>query len=173
LKKSKKSFVKVGNVLKAHGIKGEIFILPLHNHPTWPTLKEIKIGDAFFSIEKYSKHKKGLIFKLEACQNRLSAEALKGKSVFLNKELFTSQKGQDVYLLELLSFCVKVLNSKEEGVVHSFQSSSHQDFLFIEMQNKKTIQVPFVRDYIQDICFLEKKLTLNLPDNFLEIFSQS
>ena len=121
-------------VLKAHGIKGEIFICPFNINSEWPhPIKEIFIEDSLFSVKKYSKHKNGLIVELENCQTRSSAEALKSQSVFLPKELFESKKGDKIYLTELTSFSVKVLGQGKIGTIQSFQSDKYQDFLIVQL----------------------------------------
>ncbi len=165
--------LKVAYVSKAHGIKGEVFICPLNSRPDWPhPLREVIIGGAVFSVQKYSPHKNGLIFQLEGCQTRPAAEALKAQAVFLPKKLFKSAKGERLYLAELLSFRVEVSGQGPIGSVQSFQSSGAGDFMLVKQRGKETaILIPFVAAYIKDICFLKKALTLNLPENFLEIFA--
>ena len=132
-------FLKVAYVSKAHGIKGEIFVRPLNNLPDWPQpIKEIIIGESAFPVQKYSFHKEGIIFKLQNCETKLSAETLKAKPVFLPKKLFKSKKGEKIYLAELLSFHVVVSGHGKIGQVQSFQSYKDQDFLLVEQKKKKS-----------------------------------
>jgi len=164
--------LKVAYVSKAHGIKGEVFARSLNNPKNWPCpIKEIIVGESVFSVQRYSFHKDGVIFKLQNCETRLSAEDLKAQPVFLPKKLFKSTKGETIYLAELLFFYVAVSGYGRIGQVQSFQSCKHQDFLVVEQkENRSEILIPLVKDYIQDICFSQRTLTLNLPKNFLEIF---
>lgn len=173
VKKNKKSLLKVAHVSKVHGIKGEVFIRPLNSQAEWPQpIKEIVIGDLLFSVQKYSRHKEGMIFKLDKCQTRQEAEALKSQAVYLSKEIFKSKKSEGFYLMELKSFFVEVAGEGVIGVVDSFQSHSSQDFLLVKAEGKKDlIPVPFAGDYVQEINFSKKNLILNLPENFLDIFS--
>ena len=173
MKKNQQSLLKVAHVSKAHGLKGEIFIRPLNIRTEWPRpLKEIIIGTTVFSVQNYSLHKEGMIFKLDNCQTKREAEALKSQAVFLPKKLFKSRKGEGIYLAELLSFCVELLDQVPIGTVHSFQSNSFQDFLLVQPKGEqKLIPVPFVKTYIRKIHFSEKKIILNLPPDFLDNFS--
>ena len=174
MKKSKsQSLLKIAYVSKAHGIKGELFVRPLNAQFHWPhSIKEIIIGDTVFPVQKYSAHKEGMILKLDHCETRSSAEALKGQPVFLPKKLFKSKKGENIYLAELLSFHVEVSGYGNIGMIQSFQSDKHQDFLLVKKRNSPNqILIPFKEHYIKDIQFSKKTLILDLPDNFLEVFS--
>ena len=163
---------------KSHGIKGEIFIRSFNSQANWPqTLSSIKIGDRLFSIEGCSIHKQGFIVKLKDCNNKEEANQLKSQPVFLAKEYFTSKKGENIYLAELMGFDVFVSDYGEVGKITEFQSDKYQDFLVVadnlgrdKLEKTHIYLVPFVSDYIQKIDFKEKKLTLNLPENFLSLF---
>ena len=164
--------LKVAYVSKAHGLKGEIFIRPLHKDSHWPhPIKKIFIGDSVFSVQNYSQHKGGMILKLDDCHSRSSALALKGQAVFLSKGLFKSKRGENFYLAELTSFQVEILGRGELGAIQSFQSDKFQDFLLVQREGQKAaLPIPFVASYIKEISFDKRKLVLDLPVNFLKIF---
>lgn len=178
MKTNKPELLKIAYVSKAHGIKGEIFVSPLNSNPDWPNpVKEIFIGDSTskaFSVKKYSPHKKGMIFELDNCQSRQAAEKLKFQSVFLPKKLFKSKRGERIYLAELISFHVEILNQGDIGEIRAFQSNKHQDFLIVQ-HNKTSSEtlIPFVSSYIKNIDFSKKKIVLNLPKDFLKTFTVS
>ena len=127
--KNKSQFLKVAYVSKAHGIKGEIFVCPFNIKAEWPQpLREIFIGESAFSVKKYSHHKEGIIFELENCHSRQEAESLKAQFVFLPAKNFKSNKGEEIYLAELTSFCVELLGQGEIGNIQSFKSDKFQGF---------------------------------------------
>lgn len=113
-----------------------------------------------------------MIFKLKDCNSRLFAESLKTQFVFLPKQIFKSQKESGIYLMELQNFKVEVLGKETIGAVHSFQSDEFHDFVLIQLEDKtKKVLVPFIKPYVQSICFSKKNLILNLPENFLQTFA--
>ena len=173
--KSKPSFLKVAYVSKAHGIKGEIFVRLFNVKADWPhPIREIFIGDSYsaFSVKNHSRHKQGIIFELEGCQSRQEAESLKGQPVFLPVKKFKSQKGEEIYLAELTSFCVEIVNQGEIGQIQSFKSDKFQDFLCVTNNKLNTeILIPFTESYIKDINFSKRRLILDLPKDFLKLFS--
>lgn len=115
-----------------------------------------------------------MIFKLDNCQSRQSAEQLKFQPVFLPKKLFKSKKGEKIYLAELFSFNVEDLDQGSIGNIRAFQSDKHQDFLIVQKNKTSSkILIPFVSSYIKNIDFSKKTVVLDLPENFLKIFSVS
>ena len=171
-------FLEVAYVSKSHGIKGELFIQPVNSKADWPkALSSIKIGKKIFSIEKLSIHKQGFIVKLKDCNTKKSADQLKSQPVFLSKDYFSSQKGNEIYLTELTHFKIKVLGYGELGEILGFQSDKHQDFLVVAVDGSvdsnqaPTCLIPVASSYIKKIDFKKKELVLSLPDNFLSVFT--
>ena len=162
---------------KSHGIKGEIFVKPFNPKADWPEkLSSIKIGELIFSIERHSAHKQGFIIKLKGFDSKEQADQLKSQPVFLAKQDFISKKGEDIYLAELLDFEVETLTG-EKGKLIGFQTDKHQDFFRVSFLSSKnsnldktfTSSIPVVSAYIKKIDFKNKKLILNLPENFFDI----
>ena len=174
-------FLKLAYVSRSHGIKGEIFVQPFNPRAHWPEkISSIKIGELMFSIERYSAHKQGFIFKLKGCDSKESADQLKAQPVFLSKNYFISKKGDDIYLAELLGFEVETVRG-EKGRALEFQTDKYQDFLTVAFsssgdsdrdQSSSVCLIPFVSAYIKTIDFENKKLVLNLPENFLSLFKK-
>lgn len=175
MKTSKSDFLKVAYISKAHGIKGELFLRPLHPQASWPRiLKNIYIGDSLsvFSVKQYKQVQGGWIFALRSVKNRERAEKLKSKAVFLPKKNFTAKKGELIYLAELIGFRVETPKKLSLGIVQSFKSNASQDFLLIKKKTEVSeILIPFVESYILKIDFDAKKLIMNLPKDFLKTFS--
>ena len=167
---NKESPLKIGVISKTHGIKGHVFIRPFNKISSWPKdLDEILIGENFlsFKVESYTSHKDGFIFKLKNLDHINQSEELKGKIVCLSKDNFLSKKGEFFYLSELLGFHLEVSNKGLIGAITSFQSTKFQDYLLVDTpHSKEPLQIPFVQDYIQDINFLQKKILMNLPEDF-------
>lgn len=159
--------MKAGTVTRAHGIRGEVFIRPLHPHPDWPSkLKEVFIGEPpkAFEVESHRPHKQGWIFKLKGCDTRNAGEALQKQPFLLAKTLFKSFKGESIYLAELSGFSVEV-KGRTVGCIQGFSSNGTQDYLEIST-SKTPLSIPFISDYIEDVNFSKRRIKLHLPLNF-------
>ena len=156
--------IKTGIVTRPHGIKGEIFVKSLNESPEWPAIQEIFIEKVNYSVESYRPHKGGWIFKLKGVESRNESEALKGKEVFLSKELLISSPGENIYLSEILDFSVEC-EKKSLGFVRKFSSSLGQDYIHV-FKDEKDLPIPFVSAYVEEVDFVNKTLKLQLPPHF-------
>ena len=157
----------MGVVTKAHGIRGEVFIRPLHPHPDWPTpFQEVFVGEPPypFQVESHRPHKQGWIFKLKNCDTRNESEALKKQALFLPEELFRSRKGEDIYLAELKGFSVET-KDRILGQIQGFSSNGTQDYMEIATK-KSPLSIPFIPDYIEAVNFQKRRIKLLLPSDF-------
>ena len=168
--------VKVGYVKKAHGIKGEILLE--FDSGEWPfVVSSIYIQPKDTNLQNAQKHdvvqsrssQKGLIIQLKNCNDRTQAEFFQGHEVYIENKQLQSQKGEFLYLNELLFFTVyqrKHKDVRKIGIVNHFISSSKQDYLVVQTENHRSIEIPFVTPYIVDILFDHKKIFLQLPEGF-------
>lgn len=161
------NLLKAGRVIKAHGIRGEVLVHPLHPHPDWPSsLREVYIGKPPrpFQVESHRPHKQGWIFKLKGCDTRNESEALKNQAFFLSETLFKSRKGEFIYLAELKGFSVEI-KGRTLGRIQGFSSNGAQDYMEIATK-KSPLSVPFIPDYIETVNFPKRRIKLRLPLQF-------
>ena len=159
------SLIPIGRIQKAHGIKGEILLI-------FDSGENLKFFPKALYFESFNKKEverarlslKGMIVKLKEVSTRDQAHKFLGQKVYLEKNLFKSRKGESFYLCELLGFSL-YSEGKKLGSVDHFLSHSHHDWLVIK-KNKKKLEMPFVKNYIQKIHFKEKRMDLLLPKNF-------
>ena len=114
--------------------------------------------------------------KLEGCDSKAQADQFKFQEVFLDKSLFQSDPQEEsFYLMELLGFSVEIEGEQGRGSVLHFESDNkNQDFLVIDFSkqalSKKRYSIPFVKAYLKKIDFENKKILLQLPEDFLNFF---
>ena len=166
--------VKVGKIIDAHGIKGEIAIFVFSGDVSWlPSLRSLFINkknqlEEHVVIKKRA-HKKGFICLLEKFDNRNLAEEYKGREVWISSEFFVSEEGQSLFLNEILGFEVVEEKAGSLGVINAFSSNGIQDLLVIEKLGNKPIEIPFVKEFVTEMDFKNKKIRMNLPEGLLEI----
>ena len=165
--------VKIGKVIDAHGIKGEISIFIFSGDVSWlPKLVTLYIvRKNIFEVHQVVKkraHKKGFICHLEKFDNRNLAEEYKGREVWIDSEIFVSASGESLYLSEILNFEIVDANLGSLGNISSFSSNGLQDLLVIE-KNAAEIEIPFVKEFVTEIDFENRKIKMNLPEGLLEI----
>lgn len=166
--------IKIGKIMDAHGIRGEIGVVVFSGDVSW--IDEL---DALYilrknifeehKIKKIREHKKGFICHLENFDTRNKAEEYKGREVWVDEDLFTSADGEALYLSEILHFEIQDVVLGPLGQISAFSSNGVQDLLVIQRDDQGEIEIPFVKEFVEKIDFENKKIFMNLPEGLLQI----
>ncbi len=155
--------------MDAHGIKGDLYVLVFSGDVSWlPKMKKLSLDGESFDVVRAKPFKKGFIATLKGFDNRNRAEEVKGAEVHVPAEFFVSKHGEQVFLSELLGFEVEDKNLGKLGSIKGFSSNGSQDLLVIE-NNKKEVEIPFVKDFVVKMDFKTKTILTDLPEGLLEI----
>ncbi len=137
------------------------------NHP-----KEFEFtskSDSIHCVLKQARpHKEGIIIQCLECNDRNRAEELKGYTMGVPQKCLVAPEGE-IYLNQILNFEVIVKNRGVIGHIQSFKSHKVQDNLIIKGL-KWTYEIPFVDEYIDQICFDSSQVYLTLPEGLLELY---
>lgn len=183
--------IHIGKVIDAHGIKGDIYCLIFSGDVSWITkLKSLSLKyldmELSFKILKIRAFKKGFIASLENLNDRNLAESYKSYDIWVESSIFTSKDGEALYLRELLNFKIMDKILGEIGFIHSFSSNSVQDLLIVSRVLDKEVlsiekvkhranssvflyEIPFVKEFVEEIDYAHKIIYMNLPEGLLEI----
>lgn|GEM_PF-714351 len=184
-------FLSIGKVRSPRGLKGEVHIsLSLHPdewiektpklfvspkdisvltepsaRPQVAAKNPMRLKDSSllesFEIEKWSGSENQFIFKLKSLESREAAEAIAGRLVFISEDVFTSKKGEPVFLSEIEGFLVKD-GLETVGPIVGFSSNGPQDLLVVNCEGRK-VEIPFVEAFLKEILFDQKIVQMDLP----------
>lgn len=167
--------VKVGKIIDAHALKGEVYFLSFANDITWLeeghelTLESYKVGgQKNFTVSAFRPFKEGALIKFEGIDSRNQSEELKGAIVYIHEDNFVSDEGETIYLREVLGFAVTDEQGQSLGKVKDFSSNGMQDLLIIN-NGKFSYEVPFVDDFIVEIQFENSTIVMNFPLDLMDI----
>jgi 16S rRNA processing protein RimM len=167
--------VKVGKILDAHALKGEVYLFSFSKDISWLdteielVLESDKIGgQKNFTVKQFRPFKDGALIKFEGIDNRNQSEELKGSIVFVADEELVSESGETIYLREVLNFEVVDEQGKSLGKVTSFSSNGNQDLLVINT-GSFSYEVPFVDDFIIEIQFEKSTIVMDFPLDLMDI----
>lgn len=185
--KDSQDTIKLAQVKRAYGIKGELFILPLSSSSShWIydlsqiTLRPGQVSkEGSFQVSKVPQRtesykveslrtcKKGYVLKLQGVDDRTEAEKLQGAFVEIPFSIFKSQPGENIYLMELKGFMV-VDRGQEIGPVVGFSSNGPQDLLQVD-KNGALYDIPFVTDFLIRIDWQTQRIYMNLPEGLFDL----
>ena len=165
--------VKIGKVIDAHGIRGELSIFIFSGDISWlPKLQEVyiprkNIFEKHVVVKKRA-HKKGFICLLENFDNRNLAEEYKGREIWIDADIFVSVPGEALYLNEIMGFEIIDATLGTLGKISAFSTNGLQDLLVIQKGDAQ-IEIPFVKEFVSQMDFENNKIMMNLPEGLLEI----
>jgi 16S rRNA processing protein RimM len=168
-----KDYYKAGFIMRPHGLKGEVTISIDKDSPAdWEELKavllEIKNQLVPYFIETVSVRGDKAFLKLEDVNTPEAAAQLKGTSLYLTKESRPKLQPRDFYNDEVIGFLVEDETIGVLGKVEEIEQAGPNRF-FIIHYNQKEVMIPSLSPLLKSINRSKKKITVNLPDGFLDI----
>jgi 16S rRNA processing protein RimM len=164
---------KVGYVMKTHGLKGEITIsLDAEAPVDWENLKTIFIERKSqlvpYFIESISVRNDKAFVKLDDVNTPELASSLKGSSLYLSKESRPKLQRGEFYNEDVIGFEVLDDIHGPLGFVEDVEQAGPNRFLILSYLQKE-IMIPVNGPFIKSINKSKKKISVSLPDGFLEI----
>lgn len=168
-----KDYYKAGFIMRAHGLKGEVTIsLDIDSPAEWESIETIMIevkGRLLPYFVTSTSLKGGKAFlKLEDVDTPEAAGQLKGCSLFLLKDSRPKLERGDFYNDEVIGFEVEDEIIGLLGTVEDIEQAGLNRFLIISYNNKE-VMIPAHQPLLKSINKSKKKITVSLPDGFLDI----
>ena len=168
-------FVIIGEVVKPHGIRGEVKVYLYSERPE--NLKQHKkiilqesagSGTEKYNVVKSREQGKLAILRLEGVGTREAAEALQGSKIWLDKADFPELNSDEYYWHQLEGLRVMTEAGQELGrVTNIFNTTAHDIMVVTGAGNE--FMIPVKGDIIRDIDEQGGKITISPPPGLLEI----
>ena len=151
--------IKIGKILSPHGIKGQIKVYNYSRRDRFEDISEITIDKETFNIESITSVKNMVILKIQGIDDRNSAEALRGKDVFMDEKYLDELKEDEYLIRDLIGLDVFRDESSSIGKVIDVLQYGPSDTYEIKLNNGKMAYIPAVKEFIKDVD-LEKGITI-------------
>ncbi|MDJ0959627.1 MAG: ribosome maturation factor RimM [Acidimicrobiia bacterium] len=147
--------ISVGYVRRAHGIKGDVIVRPLTDHPgryqAGASLQSDEDPPHHYTIRSSQPHNDGLLVRFQGIENREAAEALQGVTFTIGPEERRTL-GEDEYWPDDLEGLVAIdRDGVHLGVVSGVILGEAQDRLVVATEDGREIEVPFVSELVGEI----------------------
>lgn len=159
--------------MRPHGLKGEVTIsLDADSPADWENLKSIFIEKKSqlvpYFIEHISVRNDKAFVKLEDVNTPEEAALLKSGSLYLPKESRPKLARGEFYNEEVIGFEVFDDVHGPLGFVEDVEQAGPNRFLIVT-HIQKEVMIPVNGPFITGINKSKKKISVNLPDGFLDI----
>lgn len=164
---------KIGWILKPHGLKGEVTIVLEDEAPDdWSSLESVFLEQnqrlVPYFIESVSAQPKKAFVKFEDIDNAESAAKIAKQSVYIEKALRPKSARGEFYTDEVIDFEVHDQSLGLLGRILEIMNAGPNRLLVVQ-QNDKEILIPINGPFITSINKSKKRVTVNLPEGFLDI----
>ncbi len=169
-------YYQFGEVVKAHGIKGDLVIhLDTDQPANYEQLESVFLlneGQAIpFFISALNRKGDFLQVSLEEIKDREQAEAWVGVPVLLPLDALPELPGNQFYYHELIGYQV-VESEKPLGQVTAFYDNYVNPLLSIDWQGTEVL-IPIHDHFIVEVDKSAKKLRINLPEGYLGVYNDT
>lgn len=169
------SYVVVGQVRRPHGIRGEVRVEILTDYPErivehdYVYLAHPETPDDVegYEVDFVRPHKGILLVKLAGCDDRDTAEELRGMLVQVPLEEAVPLEEEEYYHFQLEGMDVETEDGEWLGrIAEVLQTGAHD--VFIVRGPRGEILLPAVEDVILELDLEERKMTVHLLPGMIE-----
>lgn len=162
---------RIGQIVKAHGIKGEVVLEMDEDHAEEFSELEsvfVEINQKLvpFFIEEIQAHGKRAIIKFEEIESVEETRLLLKKQIFISSDQLPEEA--DFYHDAILGFLVKDKTKGEIGLVIEYIERPAQDLLLVDYHGKE-VYIPVDPSIVIKADRKKKILLVDLPDGLLDL----
>jgi 16S rRNA processing protein RimM len=163
--------LEVGRVSKAHGITGELRIVPHWEssdaleqvREIWLTLKDKRTA---YEVERARAVPRAYLVKLRGVNDRNAAEALHGATVSVPRSVLPPLEPGEYYLVDLVG--AKVLGPEGEiGEVTGIVSHPTVDVIVVRLADGTSAEQPLSEPWLQSVDIAARQVILNSLDGLM------
>ncbi len=165
----------IGQVVSAHGVKGELRVIPYSDFPErCYELKNVRLDISgkitCHEVEHARLHGSMWIVKLKKIESREEAGELKGTGLYILPEERVALPPDRYYFDEIIGLEVYTEQGEYLGAVIDILPGGGQDVYVVNGEKEKNnILVPAVKEVIRNVDFEAGRLTVVLPEGLKDI----
>lgn len=164
----------LGEVVKPHGIRGEICVLSHADSPSiFGAAGHVLLTGGGKPVRRkvvaWREHKDRVLLSLAGVTSRDEAEELRGRSVCLRREDMPEPDDGQVYLHDILGYTVVLEDGTELGPFTRFIDTAGAEVWIVE-HPRGEIMLPAVDEVVLDIDAERRVITVNPPEGLVDLY---
>ncbi len=169
----------VGRVMRAHGVQGEMKVLPETDDPErFEDFETLYIGPSAEQTQPHDvqtvrfqqtkKHGLVVLVRLEGIDTPEDADALRRALVFAPEDALPPLDEDEFFLHDLEGFTVLTEDGEEIGVVKEVLEMPAQFIFVVARPNRPDALIPHVAEFVLDLDLDAERLTVRPIEGLLE-----
>jgi 16S rRNA processing protein RimM len=170
----------VGYIARAHGTRGELFVMPLTDSPddVFVADAELLLGNedgevdddsSVITIEEVRSFKRGFLLRITGVESRDEADSLAQLYLLAPAAALPPLEEDEVYYHELLGLTVETTDGVPVGRVREVYETVPHHLLEVEDDDGKRRLIPYTDRIITQLDRATRRLIINPPEGLLEL----
>lgn len=168
-------FLLLGEILRPHGVRGELRMRVLTAYPeTIAEREEVFLGDGPEASRVLRRHVTHLrmhqgyaLITFQGITNRSEAEPLRGLFVMIRTEDAVPLEDDEIYLYQIIGMTVKTTEGKTLGTVSEVIETGANDVYLVKSRRHGDILIPATEEVIVHTDVDDNVITVNLIEGLL------
>lgn len=167
--------VVVAEVVKPHGIRGEICIHSFADSPSlFGLVHELVLEKGGRTqvrrLQSWREHQGRVLVRLEGVADRNAAEDLRGWTVLVDADALPEVEDDEVYLREIIGFAVQLADGTSLGELSGVIETPGQDTWTIDAPGGSEILLPAVPEFVLEIDMDTQRIVVDPPEGLLDLY---
>ena len=155
----------IGRVGAAHGIQGDLRIIPLTDFPErFAALREIMVGDELLHVERVKPQGKNVLMRFREYAVREEAQKLTGRLLTVARADASPLDEGEYYVFDIVGLTVYDEADNELGTVENVIRTGSNDVYAVRAEDGREILVPALRTAVLAIDVAGGRMTVRLPE---------
>ena len=154
----------IGRVGAAHGIRGELRIIPLTDFPErFAALREVMVGDELLHIESVKPQGKNFLICFREYAVREEAQRLTGRLLTVARAEAAPLDVGEYYVFDIVGLTVYDEEDNELGTVENVLRTGSNDVYAVRSEDGREILIPALRAVVREIDVPGGRMTVRFP----------
>ena len=155
----------IGRVGAAHGIRGELRIIPLTDFPErFAKLREVMVGDELLHIESVKPQGKNFLMRFREYAVREDAQKLTGRHLTVARAEAAPLDEGEYYVFDIVGLTVYDEENNELGTVENVLRTGSNDVYAVRSEDGREILIPALRKVVRTIDVPNGRMTVRLSE---------
>ena len=155
----------IGRVGAAHGIRGELRIIPLTDFPErFMVLREVMVGDELLHIESVKPQGKNFLMRFREYAVREDAQKLTGRLLTVARAEAAPLDEGEYYVFDIVGLTVYDEENNELGTVENVLRTGSNDVYAVRSEDGREILIPALRKVVRTIDVPNGRMTVRLSE---------
>ena len=155
----------IGRVGAAHGIHGDLRIIPLTDFPErFSALREVMVGDELLHVAHVKPQGKNFLMRFREYTVREDAQRLTGRLLTVARAEAAPLDEGEYYVFDIVGLTVYDEEDNELSSVENVLRTGSNDVYAVRSEDGRELLIPALRAVVQSIDVPGGRMTVRLPE---------